>query len=60
MTPRYHGTTQKLNLALEMARGIMKLQKRLKGTDSECRHEIDGLAQMAQYMVLEVEKRDAD
>ncbi len=55
---KYHPPKECLNLALEMARGIMKLQKRLKDTDSECKHEIDGLAQMAQYMVLEVEKRD--
>ena len=55
---KFHRTTQTLNLALELARGILKLQKRLKDTDAECKHEIDNCSQLAQYVILEVEHRE--
>jgi len=53
---RYHGTTQKLNVALEIAKKIMKLKK---DTKQPC-YEIDDLAAMAQMILLEVEHRDSN
>jgi len=58
MTPRYHGTTQKLNVALELAKKVMQLKRNLKDADTECRYEIDDLAAMAQMILLEVEERE--
>jgi len=57
VTPRYHGTTQKLNVALELAKKVMQLKRNLKEADTECRYEIDDLAAMAQMILLEVEQR---
>lgn len=53
MTPRYHGTTAKLNLALELAKKVIACQK-----NGVSKHEIDDMAQMAQYILLEVEHRE--
>ena len=58
MNPRYHGTTTKLNVALQMARKIMKLKKNHSIDDTQCRYEIDDLASMAQMILLEVEERE--
>jgi len=60
VTPRYHGTTAKLNVALEMAKKVMRLKKNLKDADTECRYEIDDLASMAQMILLEVEEREKE
>lgn len=60
MMPRYHGTTQKLNVALQMAKKVMQVKKDLKDIDTECRYEIDDLAAMAQMILLEVEERNDD
>ncbi len=56
----YHRTTATLNLAREMAKKVMKLKRKLeeKVTDTECQHEIDILAQDAQYILMEVEHRE--
>jgi len=58
--PSYHGTTAKLNVALEMAKKVMRLKKNLKDADTECRYEIDDLAAMAQMILLEVEEREKE
>ena len=56
----YHRTTATLNLSRKMAEGLMKLKKKLETADIdvECKHEIDVLAQDAQYIIMEVEERD--
>jgi len=53
MTPRYHGTTQKLNVALELAKKAMRVKKECKSHPT-----IDDLAAMAQMILLEVEERE--
>jgi len=60
VTPRYHGTTQKLNVALELAKKVMQLKKNIKTNDTECLYEIDDLASMAQMILLEVEEREKE
>ena len=53
---RYHKPKELLNVALCMAKKIMKLKK---NTDNPC-NEIDDLAAHAQQIIMEVEVRDPE
>lgn len=52
---RYHGTTQKLNLALELAKKVLACKE--TGADH---HEIEDMAQMAEYLIIEVEHKEKE
>jgi len=59
---RYHQPKELLNVALCMARKIMRLKKDMGDCldDRLIQEEVDDLAAHAQQVLLEVEQRDSD
>jgi len=52
---KYHRTTAALNLARELAKKVVECRK--NGADQ---HTIDDMAQMAEYILIEVEHKEID
>ena len=52
---KFHRTTATLNLALELAKKVLACKE--TGAD---RHEIEDMAQMAEYLIIEVEHKEKE